>query len=534
MIYKKAIALLLTAVMIFSFTACNEVGDSSSSPVTNEEIISEKRDFLTLLYSATDTFNPYTAKTDINRQLCNLLYEPLVRLDNEFNPVYSLAESVSIDGKTCTAVIKNALFSDGTSVKADDIVYSFNLAKNSASAYSSELYICSSASASNSNTVVFSLTKNDPYFINLLDFPILKAGSENITDSDSVLQPPIGCGRYKVNDTRDGLVINDGYYGEKSSITEIKLINSPDIESVSHYVEVGAADMYYSDISDGSILRMSGKKIDINLNNLVYIGFNRKYGALSHVELRQAISSAIDRKKISTVAFYNNALPATGFFNPVWEETKSLQNIQIQTKSQITIENLEKIGYNTLDTNGIRVNSAGTPLKFTLLVNSENRIRAAAAQLIADQLSQYGISISVIEKDYENYLASLSSGNFQLYLGEIKITDNMDISSIVSKDSAVAFGLPDTPEEVTTENTAQTTDSEDSETESADSETVINGYYEGINTISDVAAVLQTEMPVVPVCYRTGVLFCNDNIENAEGASASDIYFSIQSYIYSK
>ena len=37
------------------------------------------------------------------------------------------------------------------------------------------------------------------------------------------------------------------------AIREIRLINAPDSEAVGHYVEIGAADMYYSDISDGNI-----------------------------------------------------------------------------------------------------------------------------------------------------------------------------------------------------------------------------------------------------------------------------------------
>ena len=60
---------------------------------------------------------------------------------------------------------------------------------------------------------------------------------------------------------------------------------------------------------------------------------------------------------------------------------------------------------------------------------------------------------------------------------------------------------------------------------------VVKGFYNGKNTINDIAAVLQNDMPFVPVCYRTGVLFCNDNIENIKSYSANDIYSSIDSYI---
>ncbi len=489
----KITAFLLAVLLIFGLSGCKENPENSSSSVFVEGEASNKgKDYITLLYSAADTFNPYTAKTDVNRQLCKLIYEPLIKLDNEFNPVLSIAQSAEVSGNKCVVKIKDIKFSDGAYITADDVVYSANKAREDGSVYAPLLYIISSVSAADSKTVEFTLSKSDPYFKNLLTFPIIKSGSDNVTDSDSVLQPPTGSGRYKVNDDKTGLVINNNYYGAKSAIKKINLINAPDRESVAHYVEIGAADIYFNNVSSDEILRMSGKKIDINSNNMIYIGINRNYGVLGENALRQALSSGIDRQKLCRDAFFNNALPATGFFNPVWEPVKAVQNIQITAKNEITIENLEKIGYNSLDNS--------KKLQLTLLVNSENRMRVAAAYEIANQLKTYGIKITVIEKSYEQYSASISSGNFQLFLGETRLTDNMDISSMVTQ--------TETSEEV-----------------------VINGYYSGNNSIADVAAVLQSEMPFIPLCYKTGVMFYSDNIENVNNSSQSDIYFSIESYI---
>lgn len=75
-----------------------------------------------------------------------------------------------------------------------------------------------------------------------------------------------------------------------------------------------------------------------------------------------------------------------------------MQSIETTANKEITIENLEKIGYNSVDANGIRKNSGGQRLEFELLVNSENRVRVFAAQLIANQLFEYGIKIRIAEK----------------------------------------------------------------------------------------------------------------------------------------
>lgn len=533
---KVFFAVILAVLLILNMVGCKSNPNvSSSEPEHIVEEVPKNKDYLTLLYSMSDSFNPYAVKTSINRQLCQLIYEPLVKLDNNFKPVLSIAKDVKTEGKTCTVKINPYKFSDGSAVTADDIVYSFKLAKASPTGHSAKLYVAESASAVDSMTVSFKLTKADPYFINLLTFPIIKSGSEKIADSDSVLQPPVGCGRYKVNTERTGLVVNEHFYGEKSSIKEIRLINAPDTDSVTHYAQVGAADIYYNEISDGTILRMSGKKLDINSNSLLYIGINQNYGALKQNELRQALSSGIDRSRVCQNIYYNNAVSATGFFHPAWEDVKSVQNIQIEANLQITIENLEKIGYNSLDNKEIRKNSAGIPLKLTMLVNSENRTRVAAAQLITDQLLNCGISVTVIEKSYEKYMECLKNGDFQLYLGEIKLTDNMDISSMVTEGGSAAFGLlkPDDKKTEITDDKKNNADTEPiTQEKGKTSGEVVSGFYEGQNTISDVASVLQNEMPFIPVCYRTGVLFYNDNIENVDHASESDIYFSIKSYIY--
>ena len=540
---KKTLSFLFVMILLLTFSSCRkntqELSHNFSEPTNMGEETATK-DYITLLYSFADTFNPYTLSTDVNRQLCKLLYEPLVKLSNEFSPVYSLAKTVVTKGKKCTVTLKTARFSDGSYVTGEDVEYSYNLAKKSKTSYGKKLYEVSSLSVTE-DKVVFELKQNDPYFENVLDFPIIKKESDKEKDSDSVALPPIGCGRYKLDKNRENLVLNDYYYGKKGSVKKIKLINAPDAESVAHYAEIGAADIYFSEISDGNIMRMSGKKESINLNNMVYIGINQNYSPLNEPSLRQAISSALNRVKICETAFYNNALAATGYFHPLWEETKSVQNIQIETNSEITIENLKEIGYNRLDSSGIRMNLNGISLKFTLLVNSENRIRVLVANTIAKQLKDLGIGVTVVEKKYKQYKAALKKGNFQLYLGEVKFTDNMDLSSIIMQDGTAAYGLPkkavkkDEKEETSSvnESLGEVSSSENKDKKSVKtlSQEIIEEYRKGKATIKDVASVLQTEMPVVPVCYRTGVLFYNDNIENVNNSSLSDIYFSIDSYV---
>lgn len=527
---KRIICFMLAVTLAVSFSACKasvekmpaaDKGQTQGGTVDTDEI--------RLLYSASDTFNPYTASTEINRHLCLLLFDSLTRLNNSFQTEYILAQSVTVEGTVCTVKLKNAYFTDGSPVTAQDVVYSYNLAKNSVTEYAYNLYEVVSVSASDSKTVVFNLTKYDRYFEKLIDFPILKSGSDTLVDVDERKLVPIGSGRYVVNGELNGFSANKKHLSGSPKIKKISLVNAPDSEAVSHYVEIGATDIYYTDAVDANIVRMSGKKSTVNLGNMIYVGINHNYGQLSSPILRQAISSALDRTKISKDAYHNNAVAATGFYNPAIKELLSVQNIGVTANTQISVENLEEIGYNKLNSDNIRVNSSGNTLELTLMVNRENSNRVMAARLVSEQLLAVGIKITVLERSYAEYVAALNSGSFQLYIGEIKTLPNMDLSPLVVAGGSCAYGIK--PVEADNEAPTEKTESEAKPMATAE---IINGYFEGKSTITDVATALQTELPVIPICFRQGLLFHNSDIKIAGEASVSDIYFSIGQYTVQK
>ena len=92
--------------------------------------------------------------------------------------------------------------------------------------------------------------------------------------------------------------------------------------------------------------------------------------------------------------------------------------------------------------------------------------------------------------------------------------------------------MPLTADESAEPSNTETTDTTEEVSTAKTPGDVVSGFYARENTIADIASVLQSDMPFVPICYRTGVLFYNDSIENVTGASESDIYFSIESYIH--
>ncbi|MBO5726496.1 MAG: ABC transporter substrate-binding protein [Clostridia bacterium] len=506
---NRIIALLLCLSCLIGLCAC---GSNGSSNKNKDEAAQNggKNTTVSIAYNNTDSFNPYVAETSLNRNVAALIFDSLFYIDNDYNLQNNLADSYEINEKVCTVTLKSATFSDGTALTADDVVYSFNAAKNSSKRYKQQLKSIVDATA-NGNTVTFTCSKIDAYMVNLLTFPIIKKGSDKLTNEDKIAFPPIGCGRYTLSQDKTTLTANKKWHGGKLSIKTIRLINAPDQESLSHAVEIGAIDIYYTDLSDGTILRMSGTRQDVNLNNLVYVGINHSSSLMKNNNMRQAISAALDRKKICESAYFTNAVPATGIFNPAWEPTKSIQTIQTSANSEISIENLEEIGYNKKDNGVYYENANGDTITVRLLVNSENQFRLNLADMVVAQLKSVGIKVIVDKVSYKKYVTRLKQGNFDLYIGEVNILDNMDMTELLCAGGKAAYGI------------------KKSDTTNKTTQNMIKSFYSGKATVADIAAYAISEMPIIPICYRTGVLLCCEDVTPVSQAYSGNIYYPVNS-----
>ena len=231
---KKLICVLLSLTLLLSFAGCNRRGKDKDKDDTSDG----KGITASLLYCKSDSFNPYTAKTEITRQLAGLVFEPLIKLDNEFNLVNRLAKEIENEENIWKVKLIDAKFSDGTKVTADDVIYSYNLAINSATTHASTLSSVESVAKEDSKTVVFTLKRIDNYFSNLLSFPIIKANSDTLINSDGVAAAPIGCGRYIFDETEALLIENPNYFGKSGEIKMIKLIDAPDADAVAFIIPI--------------------------------------------------------------------------------------------------------------------------------------------------------------------------------------------------------------------------------------------------------------------------------------------------------
>ncbi len=548
----KIISLVLLAVLIFA--GCGNIkndvssttSDTSSTISEVEEALQEtdERTGVSLACSITDSFCPYTAETTLNRELGTLMYDSLVVLDNEFSPVPSLAEKIKSDGKTVTVTIKSATFSDGSAVTADDVVYCAQKAMDSKTRYGYALEDVESVSVSGSRTVVFHISKEDPYFTNCLNFPIYKKGTDENESSDKIEIPPIGSGRYIINKAKTKLKANKNFHRGKPLLTSINLINTPDDDALQHNLEVGNISYYYSDLSSCTIPGLRGKYETVNLNNLVFMGVNMQSGVMANTEMRQAISAAIDRNAITDNAYYRNAIPATGIFNPQWCEKDSIvQTTETVVNENVYLAQLAKIGYNKKDKNGYYVNSNGDRLSLKLLNYKGNEWRTAAAKLIKSELKAAGIFVQIDSLSWKDYQYALKNRHFDLYIAEVSVGNNMDISELVTKGGDSAYGIyyekkkksesstDSSADSSTTSSTTSENKKEETEQNYAgDTAKVVQEFYEGEATLQQVVTAFSSELPLIPLCYRTGIASYSANLSGVS-PSYGDVFGGIENVI---
>jgi peptide/nickel transport system substrate-binding protein len=82
----------------------------------------------------------------------------------------------------------------------------------------------------------------------------------------------------------------------------------------------------------------------------------------------------------------------------------------------------------------------GSGKELTLLVNSADSRRIRVAHRIAEMLSAGGLRITVKALRDNSYTNALSKGNYDLHLGQTKLSSNMDLTAFFAPGGNLNFG----------------------------------------------------------------------------------------------
>lgn len=494
----KFTACVLIPALLLSFVGCSgntakntssTTKNSASSTPSNTKALKS----FSLPYNTVASFNPLLPSSNVNMQLSPLMYDFLAEPDTNYNPQMQLASAVKCTGTTVTVNLKSGvLFTDGTSLSASDVVYSLNFVKGHPnSPYSAKLSNAVSIDGSGL-TVTITLKNPDPLFANLLDIPIIKEDS-------GVSNNAVGTGRYiySKNGVNAKLTLNKKWYkGATSAFATIPLANIPYSDAVMSSLSIGEINYTYSDSGSGNNApATNAQNTVVNLNQLVFVGLNTQKVQLSNAHFRRALSLSLNRTLLVSQVFSNRAEPSVLPFNPSWSQLSKPTDKQLI--SDFTTEAAEMS----------LASGTGTNTKFTLLVNGDNALRTAAARYVASSFEKTGITVTVKAVPFADYTAAINSGSFDMYLGELKMSNNMDLSPFLAPGGAAAHCAV------------------------ANSSTLnsFNLWRGGTQNIKSVASTFETETPFIPLCFRTGTTSYSKGLSGVT-ATDGDIFYNFENW----
>jgi oligopeptide transport system substrate-binding protein len=384
-----------------------------------------------------ESLDPHKTSTVYEAHILRDMFLGLVTEDAKSEVIPGAAESwtVSDDGTVYTFKLRQGVtWSDGSPVTADDFVFAFQRLQDpkTAAEYASMLQKVKNAKEVNAgkmkpeelgvkaidaNTLEITLVAPTPYFLEVLThqstYPVSKAAVEKYGDDWVKPGTLVSNGAYTlaewVPNDHIKLVKNPKFYDAANvKIDVVNYIPTEDRSSAMKRYEAGELDSY-DDLPTEQLADLKAKFGD-QVRVAPYLGtyyyaIKTDKAPWDNVELRNAISMAIDRDFLAEKVWGNSMTPAYSMVPPGIQGYNT-SPAAFADKSQIDREEeaakiLEKLGY-----------GPDKPLKMEIRYNtSENHKNTAVA--IQEQLKPLGIEVTLLNTDTKTHYGHLErKGDF--------------------------------------------------------------------------------------------------------------------------
>jgi len=379
----------------------------------------------------------------------------LVRVNQvteEIEPWLADSWKRSDDGLRYVIKLKpNLQFSDGTPVSSADVVFSLAAAYDPASAIADSLQVLGKPLVANAvDALTVSLTFPSAFGPGLRvldDLPILPKHklespltAGKFAAAWSVSTPPaniVGLGPFVLADYRPGermvFARNKNYFRTDSHGTQLPLLDRliveivPDQDAQVLKLEAGETDTEMSEIrpEDYAPLKRAADQGRVQLLDLGVardpdgLWINLRANAfesdprrawIQRDELRQAISSAVDRQRFADTVFLGAATPVFGPITPSNRKWFSKDVPQTAHDVSRAKQLLAEIGLVDRNHDGIVEDANGQPARLTLLTAKGQTALERGARDLSDQLRTIGLTVDVVALDGNALVQTFVSG----------------------------------------------------------------------------------------------------------------------------
>lgn len=330
---NKLLALLLALVMVLSLAACSGSGTTepseSESSQSGEVVATDAKYINVHLTAALESIDPAFTSAGDDFEVIGQMVEGLFQCDASGAAIPGMAETyeISDDGLTWTFHLREAYWSNGTKVTADDFVYAWQRCltipaqyaslfetagiKNAAEIIAGTADISTlGVSAPDDATFVVELNLPCAFFDTLMFFPVFYPVNREFAESCGDLfgsapeyylcNGPFELTNYEPAATSFSMKKNETYYDAAS--VQIGGINYKVIlDSQQAYLayQNGELDVCILSSELADVLRNDAEFVSVKSGYLWYISPNiSEGGAVANVNIRKAIGSAFDKQAI--------------------------------------------------------------------------------------------------------------------------------------------------------------------------------------------------------------------------------------------
>lgn len=385
---------------------------------------------LTLAMSADlPTLRPWQPRSRGEEQVTAMLYNGLVRLDEQLRPVPDLAEGweETADGRTLTVTLRSGLrWHDGAPLEAADVLFTLERLRAlpvTTSSLLADLRYIGGATAPDATTIVITLTSRFAPLLPTLAVPILPRHlleGRDLADLN-LWDVPVGSGPFQFAASEPGAQYAferfEGFHRGAPMFDRVVFEVIPDPATARAALDAGRLHLAELPWSSHDPPPTGTRVASYPENGLFFLGFNLRNGrAFSDLRVRQALELALDLPRLvegSTkgqgIIIASTALPGS------WADLTPATPQPPDLEAARTL--LDAAGWSLPAGATIRQRE-DQPLTVSLFVRADDERRVLAARQIVAAGASIGMEITIEAVPFEVVLARYAPPfDFDLLLG---------------------------------------------------------------------------------------------------------------------
>ncbi|MFE5853404.1 ABC transporter substrate-binding protein [Streptomyces sp. NPDC056500] len=340
------------------------------------------------LYEPQNLDNTAGGGQGVTEALNGNVYEGLFRLTDggKVEPLLAQSHQVSPDGLTYTFTLRdNVTFHSGKKLTSQDVKYSLEkvIAEDSQSARKSNLAVIKTIATPDPRTVAVTLAQKSISFVYNLSYVwIINAEAKDLKTSED------GTGPYQLGKWTRGSALSlnrfADYWGDAATNKQVVFRYFKDATALNNALLTNAVDVVTSEQSPDALDQFknnqSYKVNEGNSTTKLLLAFNDKVKPFTDVKVRQAVSAAIDDKKL---------------LESVWGGHGKLIGSMVPPTDP-WYEDLTHIDAYDTERAKTLLTDAGYPKGFSFTLDTPNYDpHPTAATFIKSQLAKVGITVKI-------------------------------------------------------------------------------------------------------------------------------------------